>query len=117
VIGRPESIKRKGECTVVYFTSIPRPDQAGRFSLPRGIPNPNAQLWTRIKCYIGHKQFNKVSERLLDPDERLIVEGAITQVIEGMLTVYVSSVTTTGIQAELKAQQKAAAKVGDHEPA
>ena len=107
IIGRPDTITVHGDTVVLDMTYMPKPGSNGQYSLPKGVPAPQ-ETSTPIRVYVGAKQFNKVKAQLDNPEDALIIEGAISQVVDGVLTVYASNITSKLIQAAKTAEQKAA---------
>lgn len=107
IIGRPDTLEMNGDTVTLRLTYTPKPGTNGQYSLPKGVPAPNA-VSTPVIAYIGKKQFDKVQAQLDNPDDALIIEGAISQVIGGVLTVYASNITSKLLQAAKAEQQKAA---------
>lgn len=100
LIGRPGNIITKPAgyvMTSMTSTKVP--------ALPKGVPAPPAKP-TVYTVYIATKQWTKVSEALLDPEDVLIAEGfpVFDPDLEGM-AVYVSNVSTKKLQQAAKAQK------------
>jgi len=102
VFGRPGKIVERGEVALVAMRSEKAP------SLPKGVPAPPAPQ-TDYMVLVGMKQWRKVAEALAaDPADKLLIEGYPTvQPDVAGITVYVTSATTTGIQAGKRAAQTA----------
>ncbi len=109
IIGRPDSIQVDKDTVILQMTYTPKPGSNGQYSLPKGVPAPQ-ETSTPIRVYVGGKQFGKVKAQLDNPDDALIIEGAISQVIDGVLTVYASNITSKLIQMARTAEQKATAE-------
>jgi hypothetical protein len=109
IIGRPDRIKVQGDAIVLYMTYTPKPGSNGVYSLPKGVPDPQ-DVSTPMIAYVGKKQFEKVKPQLDNPADSLIIEGAVTQVVNGVLTVYASNITTKLLQQAKSEQQKTQAQ-------
>jgi len=102
VIGRPGKIVERGDVALVAMRSEKAP------SLPKDVPAPPSPQ-TDYMVLVGMKQWRKVAEALAaDPADKVIMEGYPTiQPDVAGITVYVTSATTTGIQAGKRAAQTA----------
>jgi hypothetical protein len=109
IIGRPDKVEVNGDTVTLHLTYTPQPGANGAYSLPKGVPAPQA-VSTPVLAYVGRKQFEKVKAQLDIPEDALIIEGAISQVIDGVMTVYASNITSKLLQAAKVEQQKTAAQ-------
>jgi hypothetical protein len=111
IIGRPDRIEIQGDTIVLHMAYSPKPGSNGIYSLPKGVPTPQ-DVSTPLIAYVGRKQFEKVKPQLDNPDDSLIIEGAVTQLVNGVLTVYASNITTKLLQQAKSEQQKSQAQGG-----
>lgn len=105
VLGQPDRIETQGETVILHMVYTPY----GTYSLPKGVPDPKP-IRTFVTVYVGRKQFEKVKKQIDDHEDSLIVEGSITQVIDGILVVYATNITTKFTQRAKIEQQKSQAK-------
>ncbi len=108
IVGRPDKIDVQGDTVTLYLTHTPKPNASGSYGFPKGVPAP-PNVTTPVIAYVGKKQFEKVKAQLDDPDDALIVEGGVSQVIDGVLTVYATNITSRLLQMAKADQPKAAA--------
>jgi hypothetical protein len=108
VIGRPDSIEVNGDTVTLRMNYTPRPDSSGGFSLPKGVPAPQ-EIETPIVAFVGKKQFDKVKNQLNNPEDMLIIEGAVAQIVDGTMMVYANNISSKLLQQAKVAQQKMAA--------
>ncbi len=106
VIGRPGKVVERGDVVLVAMRSEKAP------SLPKGVPAPTSPQ-TDYMVLVGMKQWRKVAEALAaNLADKLLIEGYPTvQPDVAGITVYATSVTTTGIQAGKRAAQTASSSV------
>lgn len=107
IVGRPDQVEVQGDTVIVRLTYTPRVPSTGNFGLPKGVPSPQMSS-TPVIAYVGKKQFEKVKAQLDNPEDMLIIEGAVSQVIDGTLTVYASNITSKLLQMAKAEQQKTA---------
>jgi hypothetical protein len=69
LIGRPGRVVEKQDLVITMMTQMDAPK-----SFPKGVPTPPATP-TVYTVYIGAKQWQKVAEAIMNPEDRLIVEG------------------------------------------
>lgn len=92
LIGRPGKIVDRGSCiiTVMEESKIP--------ALPKGLPNPTPAP-TKYAVYIASKQWAKVKDAIVDPEDVLIVEGfPKTDPQVSAIAVFATNVTTKKLQ-------------------
>lgn len=109
IIGRPDRVEVTGDTITLYMQYTPKPGANGQYSLPKGVPAPK-DISTPVIAYVGRKQFDKVKGQLDNPDDALIIEGGMSQVVNGVLTVYATNITSKLLQTAKAEQQKAAAQ-------
>lgn len=107
VVGRPDKIDVQGDTVTLYLTYTPKPNTNGTYGFPKGVPTP-PEVITPIIAYIGKKQFDKIKPQLDNPDDTLIIEGGASLVIDGVLTVYASNITSRLLQMAKNEQKKVA---------
>ncbi len=100
VIGRPTSVVEQGNTVILMLThNSPLPP------MPKGFPIPTVMPTTTYIVYVGVKQWRGVETVLKDPEDVLIIEGALTWDAE----LQAIAVFTTKIASKMKQRAMRAA--------
>lgn len=92
LIGHPGRIVERGEAVITTLTSGKVPP------LPRGLPAPPEEP-TVYLVYIARKQWQKIAQEAINPQDKLIVEGYPFQSKQlGVIGVLAINVTTVNTQ-------------------
>lgn len=73
VIGRPTSVVERGNTVILTLTH-----NGPLLSAPKGVPIPPVMPTTTYTVYVGAKQWRGVAEAMKNPEDELIMEGAMT---------------------------------------
>ena len=73
VIGRPTSVVERGNTVILTLTH-----NGPLLSAPKGVPIPPVMPTTTYTVYVGAKQWRGVAEAMKNPEDELIMEGALT---------------------------------------
>jgi len=73
VIGRPTSVVERGNTVILTLTH-----NGPLLSAPKGVPIPPVMPTTIYTVYVGAKQWRGVAEAMKNPEDELIMEGAMT---------------------------------------
>jgi PHAX RNA-binding domain len=88
LVGRPGKVLDKGAfiVTVMESTKVPM--------LPKGLPTPGS-MTTKYCVYVAAKQWKKVAEAIVDPEDTLIIEGfPKTDAETSAIAVFTTNITT-----------------------
>jgi len=100
IVGRPGKVV-KSEHVIVTAMSQSKPP-----NLPSDLPQPMNHS-TNYVLYITPKQWNKVDEAIVDPDDKLIVEGyPFFDKEKQVLSVFVTRTTTKALETIRREQQR-----------
>src|SRR5882762_6412974 len=100
IVGRPGKVVERPGCIVTVMEESKVP------ALPKRLPTPTSTP-TKYAVYIASKQWAKVKEAILDPEDALIIEGfPKTDGQASAIAVFATNITTKKLQAAQRAEKK-----------
>lgn len=100
LVGSPEHIQYQAEYVVFQLTeTTPMP------AVPNGVPRPELTPST-CTVYVAMKQWKRVEEAAVDPEDALIIEGVRAYNPESpRITLYATNITSKRLQAKKREQK------------
>jgi hypothetical protein len=100
LVGSPEHIQYQAEYVVFQLTeTTPMP------AVPNGVPRPELTPST-CTVYVATKQWKRVEEAAVDPEDALIIEGVCAYDLESTgIVLYAISITSKRLQAKKREQK------------
>ena len=103
VIGRPTSVVERGNTVILTLTH-----NGPLLSAPKGVPIPPVMPTTTYTVYVGAKQWRGVAEAMKNPEDELIMEGAMTWDAEQQaIAVYTTKIASKLAQRATRASPSA----------